>query len=86
MIGYQRFSRAIHLNEEIIKVTDDTLLDFFNVLTKLPQISEKMISKNIIKSYGGIYKLELRSEQTTELLSKVPVDEAKLNQILENEV
>lgn len=85
-IGPQRFARAIHLNEEIIKITDNTLSDFSNLFTKLPQISETLISKNTIKSYGGIYKLELDQEKLTLLLSKVPVNQAELDQILEHEI
>lgn len=80
--SHLKITQLIDLNEKILSLTDDLLTDFMNLLTELPQMSEQLICKKVMKKYGAVFKPEFSSETRAMVSNRVPVNQETLSKIL----
>lgn len=82
LVGYTKIAQLIDLNEKVLSFTDSILSDFMKFMTELPEISESLISKSVMKKYGKVFKLEFNPNSQSIVLNRVPVNQNSLNKII----
>ena len=81
-VGHAKIAQLVDLNEKVIVITDELLMEFMTLMTELPKISEKLISKRILDQYGKVFSFEFSAEIEAVVSNRVPVNQKALDDIL----